>query len=171
MRGFVVVLGIYAGLTGALPAQDSVPKPDSAAALPPPPTPGQTRYLQGLRTASRGMAQLKDGVDRVLRSRAPTDTARLRQAGSRLAGLCGAARGFIASGRVQMQATAYEDSMRLKARNLAVRIDSLIRYLPTCEASAARTPDRTAHELIERLRAYEASLRDFRAAIGLPTNR
>lgn len=161
---------LYVILVPALAGQDSLPATDTAVVAPvptpPPPTPAQSRYLNGLRTAGRGVAQLKDGVDRVMRS--SQDTLRLRRAGSRLAGLCGAARGFMANGRAQMQPSAYEDSTRLRARVLAIQIDSLIRYIPTCEARAAHQPDRTAGELFDRLRAYETVLRDFRTAIGLP---
>lgn len=171
MRGFVVVMWIGAALPGVVGAQDTIVKPESSVVAPtppPPPTPAQARYLQGLRTASRGVAQLKDGVERVIRSRGSADTTRVRQAGGRLAGLCSAARGFMANGRAQMQANAYEDSTRLKARQLAVQIDSLIRYMPTCETRGRHTPDKVATEMLERLRSYEATLRDFRTAIGLP---
>ena len=172
MRGFAAVAWLWAGLSGgALYAQDTTSSADSTAPspVPPPPTPAQTRYLRGLSSASRGVAQLKDGVDRVQRNLTHPDTVRVRQAGSRLAGLCGAARGFMANGRVQMQATAYEDSTRIKARALAAQVDSLIRYVPTCEARAARAPGPTANALLDRLRAYEAALREFREAIRPPT--
>lgn len=171
MRGFVAVSCLCVSLTAALFAQDTTSQPDSAtpalAPPSPPPTPAQTRYLAGLRSASRGVAQLKDGVDRVLRSLARPDSIRVKQAGSRLAGLCGAARGFMANGRAQMQAAAYQDSARIKARALAVQVDSLLRYVPTCEAWAARAPGRTANELLDRLRVYEASVREFRTAAGI----
>ena len=171
MRGFMVVACLCVSLTAALFAQDTTSQPDSAAptlAPPPPtPTPAQTRYLAGLRSASRGVAQLKDGVDRVLRSLARPDSVRVKQAGSRLAGLCGAARGFMANGRAQMQAIAYEDSARIKARALTMQVDSLLRYVPTCEARAARAPGRTANELLDRLRAYDVSAREFREATGI----
>jgi len=67
-----------------------------------------------------------------------------------------------------MQATAYEDSTALRARRLAAQVDTLIRFTPKCEADALKQPDSTLARLLYDLRAYEAALRDFRAAIGLP---
>src|SRR6267143_1753073 len=84
--------------------------------------PAQLRYIQGLRTASRGIAQLKDGVSRM--ASAGRDSVRLSQAARRLSGLCGAARGFLASGRARMQPTAYDDSTGLRARRLGAQIDT-----------------------------------------------
>lgn len=168
MRSFVVVSLLFALPAAALSAQDTIPVAESTVVTPPPPTPEQTRYLDGLRTAGRGVAQLKSGVDRVVRYSTAADTLRLRQAGRRLAGLCSAARGFMASGRALMSASAYEDSTRLKARSLVSQIDTLIRYIPTCETRAGRVPARTAGELDGRLQAYYTVLRDFRTAIGLP---
>ena len=171
MRLFVGISLLFVLSGVSLPAQDTIPVAESTVVIPPsppPPTPEQTRYLDGLRTAGRGVAQLKSGVDRVVRYRATADTLRLRQAGSRLAGLCTAARGFMASGRAQMTPVAYADSTRLKARSLASQIDTLIRYMPTCETLARRVPARTAGELGDRLQAYYTFLRDFRTAIGLP---
>ena len=67
-----------------------------------------------------------------------------------------------------MNPTAYEDSTRLLARRLTIRIDSLIAYTPTCERDAVALPDATAPELTKRMKAYDTAFRDFRAAIGLP---
>lgn len=174
MRGIVLVT-VVLPLAATLSAQDSVPPPPpivpAESAVKPestPPTPAQIQYMEGLRTAGRGVAQLKSGVDRVLRWSGRPDSAQRNQAASRLAGMCGASRGFMASGRAKMQPTAFEDSTRLMARRLAVRIDSLIRFVPSCETRARRAPDQTATELLGRLRNYEAALRDFRLAIGLP---
>ena len=89
-------------------------------------------------------------------------------AARRLAGLCGTARGFMTSGRVKMQASAYQDSTGIKARRLTLQVDSLIRSTPICELRATRQPDSTVAGLMTRLRTYEAALREFRAAIGLP---
>ena len=116
----LLAAGMAAGQDTTAPRPDST-KPDS---LPPPPTAAQVRYLEGLRTASRGIAQLKDGVDRVVRMQ--NDTIKRRQAGARLGGLCSAARGFMASGRAQMLPTAYDLPTRTPAKLLSVRIDSLI---------------------------------------------
>ena len=112
--------------------------------------------MRGLRTASRGVAQLKDGVERVVRSQRGRDTVAQRQAGRRLVGLCSAASSFLANGRAQMRPTAYEDSTRIQARALVTQIDSLLGVLPGCEQGAGRTPEKVANELQVRLRAYDA---------------
>ena len=122
--------------------------------------------LEGLRSAGRGVAQLKDAVNRVTSSK--RDAQRLKQAARRLGGLCGTARGFMTAGRAKMQPTAYQDSTRLKARRLSLQVDSLIRATPTCESSAARQPDSTAASLLTRIKAYDTALKDFRAAMAVP---
>lgn len=143
--------------------KDSVPPPP-----PPPPTPAQERYANGLRHASRGIAQLKDGLERVTRTRSASDSVKQRTAGRRLGGLCAAARGFMASGRAQMLPTAYDPPTRTAARQLAQQIDSLIAYAPTCERTAARRPGPVADRLTDLLRKYEAAVAGWRAAVGLP---
>jgi hypothetical protein len=169
MRGLTLALCLVATTAAA---QQPVPTtPDSARAesIPPPvpPTPEQVRYLQGLRTAGRGIAQLKDGVSRV--TTAGRDTVRLKQAALRLAGLCNTARGFMTAGRAKMQASAYyEDSTRIKARRLTAQIDSLIRYATTCDTTAGKHPASTEVALRRQIPAYDAALKDFRAAIGWP---
>src|SRR6266571_3781713 len=85
-----------------------------------------------------------------------------------LAGLCGSSRGFLRRGRPQMSPTVYEDSVQLKARRLVSQVDSLIKYTTTCEGSAAATPNATVVGLGKRMKSYDAALRDFRVAIGLP---
>jgi hypothetical protein len=166
----MVALTLLAPARVSLAAQDSVlsqtvPPP---ALLPVPPTLEQMRYLDGLKTVARGVAQLKDGIDRVSRTQQGKDTLRQRQAGQRLGGLCATARSFIATGRPKMQATAYEDSMRVAARQLAVRVDSVFKALPTCTTSAARAPAPIAADLVKRLVAYEAALATFRAGLFPP---
>jgi len=91
-----------------------------------------------------------------------------RRAGRLLAGLCGSSRGFLKRGRPQMSPTVYEDSVQLKARRLVMPVDSLIKYTTTCEDSAAATPNPTMVGLGKRMKGYDAALRDFRVAIGLP---
>jgi hypothetical protein len=162
-------------VTTALGAQEPVPQPapppDSARAesvpVPLPPSPEQKRFLTGLRTARRGIAQLKDGMGRVTRA-GTRDTAVQRRAGRFLAGLCGSSRAFLKRGRPQMSPTVYDDTVRVKAHRLVSQIDSLISYTPTCELSAAATPNSTAVELSKRMKTYDAALRDFQIAIGLP---
>jgi hypothetical protein len=143
--------------------KDSVPPPP-----PPPPTPAQERYANGLRHVSRGIAQLKDGLERVSRTLSESDSLRQRTAGRRLGGLCTAARGFMASGRAQMLSTAYDPPTRTVARQLAQQIDSLIAYAPTCERTAARRPGQVADRLTDLLRKYEAAVASWRTAVGLP---
>jgi hypothetical protein len=173
MRCFAMLLCFAAT---ALRAQQPEPPPhDSAHAEslpaplpPPPPSPEQKRFLSGLRTATRGIAQLKDGVSRVTRAGTTRDSAVQLRAGRLLAGLCGSSRGFMKRGRPQMTATVYEDSVRLKARRLVTQMDSLIAYTPTCEQRAAAKPDSTVVELNKRMKTYDSALRDFRLAVGLP---
>ena len=131
-------------------------------------TPDQKHFLDGLRTAMRGIAQLKDGVNRVNRSQAGHDAAVQRRAGRFLAGLCGSARAFLARGRPQMRLSAYEDSAGVKARRLTSQIDSLIAYTPACEQAAGATPVPVAADVTRRLKAYDAALREFRVAAGIP---
>src|SRR3989441_12545478 len=176
---FRSVLIALACLTAAatpsqLPAQDTVSqrrdttRRDSVPSPPVPPTPAQDRYVNGLKTASRGIAQLKDGIDRVVRTRSTGDSLKQKTAGRRLGGLCGAARGFMASGRAQMLPTAYDPPTRIAARQLAQQIDSLIAYAPTCERTAARRPGPVADPLADLLRKYEAAVAGWRAAGGVP---
>ncbi|HEV8400149.1 MAG TPA: hypothetical protein VGQ18_09965 [Gemmatimonadales bacterium] len=147
-------------------AAATAPLQDTVAPMPP--TPEQTRYLEGLRTVARGVAQLRDGIDRVARTQQSRDTLRQRQAGRRLGGLCTTARSFITSGRPRMVSTAYADSMRIIARQLVVRIDSIAKFLPSCSTTAGRQPASVAADLLNRMRAYETALAAFRAALAPP---
>jgi len=166
----VLTLAVWLVARTAAAQQPATVLPDSARGesvpAPPPPSPEQLRYLDGLKTVGRGVAQLKDGVTRV--ANAGSDTSKLKLAARRLGGLCGAARGFMTSGRTKMQPAAYADSTQIKARKLTVQIDTLVHGAGRCEASAIRQTDSTAAGLLTQLRAYEGALRDFRAAIGLP---
>ncbi|SRR6266508_1604425 len=159
-----------------LAAQEPEPPPDTARApvesVPPPPPPSpptleQKRFLAGLRTATRGIAQLKDGMSRMTRA-GTRDSVAQRRAGRLLAGLCGSSRGFLKRGRPQMSPAVYEDTVQVKARRLVTQVDSLIKYTTTCEDSAAATPTSTMVGLGKRMKSYDAVLRDFRVAIGLP---
>jgi X-X-X-Leu-X-X-Gly heptad repeat protein len=142
-------------------APDSAPADTTRPALPP----GHQAYAQGLNQAARGVAQLRSGVDRVLRTRAGSDTARYRDAGQRLGGLCGAALGFLRRGRAQMSPTTYQDSLRLWSRALTAQVDSLIGYMPTCQRDGGRTPEPVANAVLARLRAYEGALGRYRAGV------
>lgn len=170
MHGLTIALALFVVVTTAA-AQDSAiarPVQDSAAVRPDSgPTPAQKRYIDGLRTAGRGVAQLKDGVERVLRTRASADTARQRQAGLRLGGLCGTAHGFVTRGRAQMSASAYEDSVAVIARQLGSQLDSMARYLPTCQKEAGKSGEVVANHLVGRLKSYEAALQRYREAVGI----
>ncbi len=179
MRSFTTVLTLgFLGVSHAL-AQDSGPAPipipaaaeSGTASLPPappPPNPLQDRYLQGLRTAGRGVAQIKDGINRVMRTRGATDTAQVRVAARRLGALCGAARGFITSGRGQMEPTAYQPPTRKPARDLVLQLDSLAVAAKTCQVSAVKTPTPVTTDMMARVKSYEAAVAAFRTAIGLP---
>jgi len=168
MRCLAVLLCFVAISLGA---QTPPPLPDSARAesTPPPPltSPEQKRFLNGLRTATRGIAQLKDGVSRVTRA-GGRDSAAQRRAGRLLSGLCGSSRAFMKRGRPQMSPTVYEDSVQLKAKRLVTQVDSLIKYTTTCEDSATVAPGATVLGLGKRMKSYDAAWRDFRLAIGFP---
>lgn len=164
-------------VASALGAQEPVPPQPAPPAdsgrvesLPPPlpPSPEQKRFLDGLRTVSRGIAQFKDGMSRVTRAEATHDAVLQRRAGRFLAGLCGSGRVFLRRGRPHLTVAVYEDTIRVKARRLVTQIDSLIAYTPTCEQGAGATPAPTAAELGKRVKTYDAALRDFRLAAGLP---
>jgi hypothetical protein len=139
---------------------------DTAKPAPLPLTPAQTNYLEGLRSVNRGIAQLKDGVNRV--TRFSRDTLRQRQAGRRLGGLCGTAHGFLVRGRARMTPAAYDPPTRDSARILVQRIDSVSAYTVTCERNAGRSPAQTGTDLLTRLGAYDKAQVGFRSAIGLP---
>lgn len=147
------------------PAAVPVPAPLTPPA-PPTPTLEQLRYQEGLRTATRGVAQLRDGLNRVARTQQTSDSASRRRAARRLGGLCVSARTFIASGRTKMQSTAYADSTRILAKQLTVRLDSLANALPHCEKTAGREPTTVAADLTNRLRAYDDALLAFRNAVA-----
>jgi len=154
-------------LAAATVLQDSTvaPPPDSA---PRPPTLEQIRYTEGLRSVARGVAQLRDGIDRVARTQQLRDTVRQKQAGRRLGGLCTTARSFMSGGRPKMVPSAYADSMRIIARQLTQRVDSILKFLPTCETTAGKKPGPVAADLLNRMRAYETALAAFRAGLAPP---
>ena len=171
MRCLAVLLCL--AVTSLTAQQPETPR-DSAApaetvppAPPTPPTPEQQHFMEGLKTATRGIAQLKDGMSRVSRS-AKSDSLAQRRAGRFLAALCGSSRGFLKRGRPQMNPTAYEDTVRVKAKRLTTQMDTLIAFTPACEQVGAAAPNSTAVELGKRLKSYDGALRDFRLAIGLP---
>jgi len=104
----------------------------------------------------------------VTRTQSKSDSVSQHRAGRLLAGLCGSARAFMGRGRPYMKPAVYEDSTRLKARRLTVQMDSLIAYTTNCEQTATATPVPVAAELTKRMKSYDAVLRDFRLAVGLP---
>src|ERR1044071_8697943 len=108
LAGIVMVITM---VTLPLQPQDTTP--------PPAPTIEQVRYLEGLKTATRGVAQIRDGLNRVARTQR-ADSLTRRRAARRLGGLCGTARSFIVSGRPRMQANAYVDSLRILDRKSVV---------------------------------------------------
>lgn len=157
--------------------RDSVPVQDTAPALvpapppapvpvpapPPTPTIEQIRYMEGLKTVTRGVAQIRDGLNRVTRAQ-QADSVTRRNAARRLGGLCGSARSFIASGRPKMQATVYEDSLRTLAKQLTTRLDTLTKALPACEQTAGRDPATVTTAITTRLKSYDDALLAFRTA-------
>jgi len=152
------------------PSDSARAVPESVQTTPPPPAPEtleQKRFTAGLRTATRGIAQLKEGMNRVARA-GTRDSVAQRRAGRFLAGLCGSSRGFLKRGRPQMSPLVYEDSVQLKAKRLVTQVDSLIKYTTTCEDSAGATPNVTVVGLGKRMKSYDAALRDYRVALGLP---
>jgi len=114
------------------------------------------------------VAQIKDGIERLVRVQAGHDTVQVHQAARRLGGLCTAARGFLASGRGAMEPGAYDPPTRKPARDLVLQLDSLSLIAKECQLTAAKSPVPVAAGLLSRLRAFEAALAAFRTAIGLP---
>lgn len=167
---FLVIAPVVACLAApsAALAQAVTQQPETAHVDTTPLTPGQEKYLDGLKTAGRGVAQLKDGINQVARAANTHDSTKLHQAGHRLGGLCGAARGFLVNGRSTMNANAFTDATRKSARDLAFRVDSLSTGSKACEHSAAKDPGSTSNDLLNHIRAYEGALATFRTAIGLP---
>jgi len=127
------------------------------------PTIEQIRYMEGLRTATRGVAQIRDALNRVTRTQ-KSDSLTRRRAARRLGGLCGTARSFIVSGRPKMKPDAYADSVRILAKQLTTRLDSLTAFLPSCEKTAGRDPA-VATTLTARLKNYDDALLAFRTAL------
>jgi len=124
--------------------------------------------MQGLRTAGRGVAQIKSGIDRLNRARGMKDSSQVKLAAKRLAAYCSAARGFIASGRSQMDAVAYDPPTRKQARDLTQQLDSLSLSAKECQNARGLAAQMLSTGLVARLRAYDAALAEFRTAIGLP---
>ena len=160
LLGLVMVVTLVAYQQDTVPHRDSVPAPVAPAT----PTIEQIRYMEGLKTATRGVAQIRDGVNRVVRNQ-QSDSLTRRRAARRLGGLCGTARSFIVSGRPKMQATAYADTMKVLAKQLTIRLDSLTSALPTCEKTAGRDPNTVATTLTGRLKNYDDALLAFRTAL------
>ena len=160
--------------------RDSVPTPDQPVlpapvpapvppvpAPPPWPTIEQIRYMDGLKTATRGIAQLRNGLNRVTRTQ-QSDSVTRRRAARRLGGLCGSARSFIQSGRPKMQPKAYADTIQILAKQLTTRLDSLNAALPVCERTAGTDPETVTATLTGRLKQYDDALVAFRAAQSKP---
>jgi hypothetical protein len=171
MRRMVVLLSVAGALAAApLSAQDSTPAPkppDSTRvdSAPPPPTPEQQKWMQGLRTAARGIGQIKSGIENVQRAQGVHAT----KAGKLLAGYCGTARGFMRTGVARMPSTAYPaGDSRTIAKQVVIQIDSVIRESTTCEQQAARDPNGSVDRLVAIMRGYETAIAAWRAMVGLP---
>lgn len=157
-----MLVGIVIAIT--LMVQDTTPQHrDTTPPAPPAPTVEQIRYMDGLKTVMRGVAQIRNGIDRVVRTQ-HADSVTRRRAARRLGGLCGTARSFIVSGRPRMQPTAYSDSLKILAKQLTMRLDSLTGALPACERTAGRDPTGVTTTLTTRLKNYDDALLTFRAA-------
>src|SRR3989442_13112260 len=163
LLGLVMVIQAVAYQQDTATHKDSVPPPPASVPAPPP-TIEQVRYMAGLRTATRGVAQIRDGLNRVVRTQ-QADSLTRRRAARRLGGLCGSARSFIVTGRPKMQPTAYADSMRALAKTLTTRLDSLTTALTICEKTAGRDPATVATTLTSRLKNYDDALLAFRTAL------
>ena len=172
MRRIALLLGVT-GVLAVMPlaAQDSTPKPPDSThtdSAPPPPTPEQEHWMQGLRTAARGIGQIKSGIERVQRAAAENQV-QLRRAGKLLAGYCGTARGFMRSGVAHMSSTAYpEGDNRKIARQVVIQIDSVIKESAACEGGAMHDPKGSADHLVPIIRSYETAIAAWRAMVGLP---
>lgn len=157
-------VGLVLVMTAVAYPQDTTTHRDSVAAPPPAsPTIEQIHYMAGLKLAARGVAQIRDGLNRVARVQKADSLTRWRAA-RRLGGLCGTARSFIVSGRPKMKPTAYADSVRILAKQLTTRLDSLTALLPTCEKTSGRDPT-VATTLTTRLKNYDDALLAFRGAL------
>jgi hypothetical protein len=163
----LLVLGVLA-VPGSAAAQLPGTGESTATAPPPVPNPQQQRYVQGLRTAGRGVAQIKTGIDRLNRARGAKDSSQVKLAAKRLTAYCSAARGFIASGRGQMDPVAYDLPTRTQARGLTLQLDSLSLSAKECQNAKGLAPQMLSAGLVARLRAYDAAVAEFRTAIGLP---
>jgi hypothetical protein len=152
---------VITAVTLPMQAQDTAMHRDSTAA--PAPTIEQIRYMNGLKTVTRGVTQVREGLNRVSRAQ-QADSLRRRRAARMLGGFCGTARSFIVSGRPKMQAAAYTDSLRILAKQLTTRLDSLTAALPSCETTAGRDPTTVATNLTTRLKNYDDALLAFRTA-------
>ncbi|MFN2571487.1 MAG: hypothetical protein ABR537_07740 [Gemmatimonadales bacterium] len=157
---------VPAPVIAPLPAPAVVPAPPAPPTSPQPPAPTieQIRYMDGLKTATRGVAQVRDGLSRVVRTQQAGDSLTRRRAARRLGGLCGSGRSFILSGRPKMQPGAYADSLRVLAKQVTLRLDSLSSALPVCEQTAGRDPATVAATLTTRLKSYDDALVAFRNA-------
>ena len=175
LAGFVMVITAVTMQQDTVPNRDTVPAPAPVPAtlvpMPPPspppappePTIEQIRYMEGLKTATRGIAQIRDGLNRVVRTQSADSVTRTRAA-KRLGGLCGSGRSFISSGRPKMQASAYTDSLRILAKQVTTRLDSLSSAASACEKTAGRDPATVSSTLTTRLKAYDDALLAFRNA-------
>ncbi len=175
MRRIIVYLSLAGALAAApLAAQDSTPTPKApdsthTDSAPPPPTPEQQHWMQGLRTAARGIGQIKSGIEGVQRARGSASTVQIKRAGKLLAGYCGTARGFMRTGVAKMSSTAYPvGDNRSIAKQVVTQIDSVIRESTTCEQQAARDPNGSVDRLALILQSYETAIAAWRAMAGLP---
>jgi hypothetical protein len=67
-----------------------------------------------------------------------------------------------------MLPAAYADSMRILAKQVTTRLDSLNSALPICEKTAGSNPATVATNLTNRLKTYDDALLAFRTALTKP---
>jgi len=158
------VIVVLAAVTA--PLQDSVVPPRDTAPLQP--TAEQTHYLEGLRTVARGVAQLRDGIDRVARTQQGRDNRAPETSWS------STRRPMYDGAHLHDERPAPHGRYRLRGLDahrraqLVVRIDSIVKFLPTCSTTAGRQPASVAADLLNRMRAYETALAAFRAVLVVP---
>ena len=64
-----------------------------------------------------------------------------------------------------MQPTAYADSLRILAKQMVTRLDTLSNVLPTCEKTAGRDAATVVTNVTARLKAYDDALLAFKTAL------
>src|SRR5215467_1224365 len=117
----LLVLSVFIGAATLVSAQTPGTRDSVTDSARPAADSAQQRFLQGLRTAGRGVQQIKTAIDLLNRAHGSRDSSRVKVAAKRLTAYCSAARGFIASGRGKMDPAAYDPPTRKQARDLTLQ--------------------------------------------------